>query len=366
MSERTAYAGGPEFDSSQPESIFPLVPSEVVSALGAMQVNSNEMIQLITAARAEGRADDIYVGLASSDLAAWHEGMGDFSLGAGYLYRAGLLYGTMLAGRVSYYQTLTDEPKLDNPVAFANALAYLHDSYRGLDDSDDMKRSNNNWRRQKQREVRYTGSDVLTIANAGLNDRVLGLLEQANLEQSDQQAFHVGLVDSVIFFDAYARFRAGKEPVLPSDHVEYLPAFDPVKHRRDPRNILSDAARFEFESIDEITHNIEQLRKLSVVTDFLMTDNLKELGGHAVMVQFGPNAFTEMFEVTGIRLSPYHKRTMLIASMGPFIVDVMVHHGVEPLSMLSLSGGAILAAINAGVRRKERQEARTHGLKIYR
>lgn len=365
MSYLASGPSSPELVSDQSKSIFPLLPDEVVSSLKAMQINTSEMLQLVTTAGKAGRADDIYVGLASSGLGAWHRDMGDFSQGADYLYNAGLLYGTRLAQEAYSCRAMTDELRLDSPDAFAKAISYLRESYRGLDDSGLDDGTAPNWRRQKSREVLYTGTDVLTMANAGLHDNVLGHLQKSGLPIADEEAFHVGLVDSVLFYDAYAQLRKGFEPKLPDEQFEYIPTYDPRKHVRDPENIISGAARFEFESIDELVANLTDMQGLYKEVSFRVTQDLKTVGGRSVMVQVGPNCFTEMFEVDGIKLMPYRKSSIIVASLVPFVLDVVLNRGVEPLSVLSLSGGAMVAAITAAVRRKERSDAQAHGLRTY-
>jgi len=289
-------------------SLFPLHPEAVVTGLRNLERSSTPLLSLIVAARGEaGPADSFYHNLPLSDLVDWHVDEGDFEADSGLLYKAGVLYGTDLTMRIAQENDMQGL-RLSDFDAFDRSVAYLRDSYRGLDDEN---REPLNWRRQRDREVRYTGSDILTLANAALSDGVYERMEEigcANPGKSSM-AQHVGVIDGAILVDAYRSFSAGSIPqTFAAPAVEYIATFQDDRIPKNRRAIEIRGAH-SFGSL-------EQLLGLKTGDDEALRIESPDLTGRIIhemvqrCVQIGPNSFVTTYDVEAIR-TPFAKARQL-------------------------------------------------------
>lgn len=209
----------------------------LASRLALFEASSDEMLQLVTEARGRwGKATDLYLNFPIQDFIVWHETAEDFSPKAELHYKVGLLYGMDLAQNARAQHYATEELEFDDAETFARALDCLKESYRGLDDNPNLE-----WVRQKERELRYTGSDILTLANATLQDDIFAKLgwrnrkiknEQDFVEAShDTLAMHIGMVDGAIFVNALHAYKQQTEPyIFEKPDVEYAPTMNSKHH----------------------------------------------------------------------------------------------------------------------------------------
>lgn len=207
----------PEVGRSK-ETLFPLDPDLIELRMRVFEGSSEDFLRLVTETRGKyGFATSLYANMPFADLLRWHEEKQDFQEHSGLYYRAGLLYGMDIAKATR----LGRDPmayKLDagHPEAFAKALAYMEDTYRGLDDTHEFGAY-----RQLAREQRYTGSQVLAAAAAAQYGRLseeIGALGLSDEEIVDHAvALQVGMVDGAIFVDAYSAFVSGHEPQMFED-----------------------------------------------------------------------------------------------------------------------------------------------------
>jgi hypothetical protein len=315
------------------QGIFPLHPDSVQGNFRDLfKLTSERVLDLIRTARSQGPEDELFAYLVNrhaQNWENWHVSEGDFSDSevTRTHYEIGLLYGVDMAQQISTMQRVQSPLKADNPEALNQAVDYLYETYRGLSDSDKAP----GWVRQKQREMRFTGSDILTIANATLDDHIRGMMGQEALGKNDSQAVHIGLVDGVIFLNAYERFAAGAEPEAFDEPVEYVPTFDPRKHVTDLSDgggLLESNELHPFE--DLIVHQLDEsdelgnVEELSAGTPALGTLNYLlhtgAISGDKRFVQHGPNEFRWAVELKEIKIEDYR----LTRSLGLFAVGAAV------------------------------------------
>ncbi len=335
MSEADPHIPNPENNTHQ-ESLFPFNPESVIEGLGNFSTSSKNMLELITYARGpKGAANELYTNLPITELESWHIENGDFTPNGDLLYRAGLLYGVDLATRLAAESSLTSPLVLEDPPAFAKAIDYLKESYRGLEDDPHKPE----WLHQKERELLYTGSDILSLANATLNDRVRNLLWDEGVDYHDDElALHVGVVDGAILVDAYRSYMQGNLPLRFKEPVhEYVPVFDNRLHQKG--NIAEQISRYNFSGLDEIR----------ILVDGFSQDNEAEFSSKlplgSVMhsrqryVQVGTNSFAIAMEVTSIDRAPLSARIIGAFSLMGAAVDVyyMVYQSDLPMANIPIS-----------------------------
>lgn len=246
------------------------------------------MLSLIVAARGEaGPATSFYHNLPLRDLSRWHVEAGDFEEDGGLLYKAGLLYGIDLASHVASGIDVK-AVELEDMDAFNGSVQYLYDSYRGLDDRD---REALNWRRQKARELLYTGSDILTLANAALSEGVHRRLQELGSSDPGKSnlAQHVGIVDGAILIDAYRSFAMGGEPQkFEQPKAEYAPSFSGTHYRSHFE--MSTARPYSYERLEQLLDVKELENNVNVQLPLVGNSSITE---HIIRryVQIGPNSF---------------------------------------------------------------------------
>lgn len=366
----------PERHHPRAEGIFPLHELSVQTEYQDLfRMTNQAVLDIIRDARIHGPEDDLFVFLAKQGLERWHVEEGDFSEAdveqVRPFYQIGLLYGVDMAQRISQYQRVSGELKADNPIALLQALSFLKNSYRGLN-SDKYKRPDRDsgapelvpWMRQKERELKYTGSDILTVANATLQDVVTPMMQEAGVSGYDAQAIHVGLVDGVLAFNAYERYLAGSQPRMFSDYIEYIPVFDRRLHTAD-ENPISLIGEFQFEPTDKLSDLVNQAKRLDAAEMKLSGTSLIA-HGHNRLVQVGPNIMMRAMEIEMIE----RPRLLSARRLGAYLASsLVVCAAVDTLSDkkdLDIAQSGLLAMIATGVLaanryRKDRSERRRYG-----
>jgi hypothetical protein len=192
------------------ETLFPLDPQLLDERMRLFEHSSEAFLRLVTEARGKwGAASSLYANMPFVDLLEWHGEKQDFALTSELYYRAGLLYGMDVTKMTRLGRDpMAHKLEADHPEAFAHALEYMEETYRGLDDEYGFDR------RQQERELRYTGSNVLADATLRQYLRLARQLDTVLTEDTleDIAALHVGMVDGAIFVNAYNAFTHGVTP----------------------------------------------------------------------------------------------------------------------------------------------------------
>jgi hypothetical protein len=332
--------------------IFPLHPDVVQhSFIDLFSLSSERMLSLVTDARAQGPEDEVYVFLINQHLENWHIKEKDFTDNdrAKTHYKVGLLYGVDMAQQLFRLQRVGVDLRADNKSAIRQSIQYLFESYRGLPDSTQIP----GWIRQKQRELYYTGSDLLTVANASLNDRIRGMLGDGS-DPNDAQAVQVGLVDGMIFVGAYENFTTGQQPNIFEQPTEYIPVLNTYRHRIDDNDPLSFIATFEFEETDSLAELVKSVveQQSPVTQEHWMGGTLS---GRKILVQAGPNKFTTAVEVDEIeiRRSPTFKRLGVYALGGTVATNIDALIWTKGYTFSNLAIGAFTVTLLEGARQLE-------------
>lgn len=192
--------------------LLPLSPEHVVESLKFLEQSSDGMLNLILAARdpeGKGPISDFYGALPLDELSKWHEERGDHEQEVLDLYRIGLIYGTDMALSAAKDTDFEDTPNpAFYPTEFGKSIDYLKKSY-----DDNQYVQSQPWKRERYRELAYAGSDILSLANAGLYNAVKKKLEERKLDTYENQTAQLtGLIDGVIAVDAFRKFTKGFEP----------------------------------------------------------------------------------------------------------------------------------------------------------
>lgn len=280
------------------ETVFPLDPKLIDSYLRVFGVSDEQMYDLVQAARGEAGAESsVYHHIPLAELTEWHKTETDFSGGDMY-YKMGVLYGHDVTQHAVRVRDSGQQLLFDNDEAFAQALAYMKETYRGLDDQE------SGWRRQKLRELRYTGSDTLSIAAATQHDLLLERLPLRldNPDVDDTLAFHVGLVDGAILTDAYHAFKHGRQPKKynADEQQAYAPLLGP-QHTN--FRFTDGAVDYQFEKGDllkgaEALRIINAARRLGMSA--LPVARTALIYHENVFVHVAPNSFRTMTEAQAV------------------------------------------------------------------
>lgn len=282
---------------STPETIFPLDPAKIDQYLQIFSASSERMLALVQAARGVAGAEtSVYYHIPLAELTEWHKKEKDFSDGDIY-YKMGVLYGHDVSQYVIRRGANGSDLLFDNDEAFARALQYTKDTYRGLDDTE------TGWRRQKLRELRYTGSDVLSIAAATQDDYLRSRLP-ANIEKpkvDDTLAFYVGLVDGAVLTDSYNAFRHDRQPRIfdEGDQHSYAPLFGPRHKLVYPTDGFGE---FQLESDEflECTKGERLVEASTMGIHRLTIPQSAMIYSRNVMVQTAPNSFRTVTEAEAV------------------------------------------------------------------
>lgn len=355
----------PERLSTTPESIFPLDIEMLTKRLELFEASSQQMLQLVTEARGRwGKATDLYHNFPVDEVMRWHETSDDFTQGGELYYRAGLLYGIDLAQVARSQHFVSDELKADDPDAFEQSIQYLQETYRGLDDNHEIP----NWVRQKHRELRYTGSDMLTLANATVRDNILRRLSENDGVREDSSALHIGMVDGAIFVNALHAFHNQTKPEVFEQPHEYAPTVNPDKHVGLVE--IWGGIGYELESGDLL--NMVNFSEDWSEAQQQFSDGKKpisELGGEQLygrdkLIQVGQNTFVMAYEIEKIG----YRRTSKLVMGATAVFGAMMDYGAY--EAFDMHGPYVPAAAVAGVgllayfNRVRRSRARKHAAAI--
>lgn len=195
------------------ESLLPFRIAELQRLEGRLlDVTTADLESFISVRKEGSRADSMLATLYGARLDDWHreagrlEGQQD-----GLFYDAGQLYGIQLC-EDSYWSEHEAPLPADDADAYAVARSHLLTTYDNFDLPSDTPR----WEREKRRELAFTGSDLLSILTASLYPHTRAQLQQlyemSAVPPESALAFYTGLLDAVIFADAYIRFRKSLTP----------------------------------------------------------------------------------------------------------------------------------------------------------
>lgn len=340
--------------------ILPLSPNHVVGSLENLANSSGNMINLIIAARDSNPGQhfpDFYSALPVKELEAWHVNRGDFLEEGGKAYRAGLIYGTDMTLSAARDTDLKPdaEPDLWLPEV-AQATDYLFSSYNGNPHTDSAQ-----WKLERFREISFTGSDILSLASAGLYNVLRERLTRDGIDlQSNQTAQHTGILDGVIAVDAFRKIINGVEPKPelvekeePSSiNPDRMPAFGELKDIKQVIELIKVSRPEYFES------SVAERAKL------LSRSRTK---------QVGPNAFMRYLEDEAVVAPKYWSKLMGVFAVSGATIDTtnyLLKHmekTVNTLDYAPVSTAVSLLIYSGlyGIRRKmAKKEADFRGVKF--
>jgi hypothetical protein len=195
------------------ESLLPFRIAELQSLESRLLSVSTADLQSFVAVRKDGsRADSMLATLYGARLGSWHREAGRLADDTAELfYDAGQLYGIQLC-EDRYWADHEAPLPADDADAYAVAKSHVLTTYDNFDLPPDTPR----WEREKRRELAFTGSDLLSILNASLYPHTRAQLQELydmdEVPSDSALAFYTGLLDAVIFTDAYLRFRKSLAP----------------------------------------------------------------------------------------------------------------------------------------------------------
>jgi len=356
----------PEHFAESRETIFPLDIDLLAARLRVFEASSDDMLDLVTEARGRwGDATDLYLNLPIDSFVDWHEKAEDFTQGGELYYKAGLLHGIDLAQSARSQHYVTGELEADDPEAFSQAVSYLKETYRDLDDA-----AMPNWVRQKNRELTYTGSDLMTLANATVRDNLLHRLDGENSAQ-DSSALHVGMVDGAIFVDALHAYSRQKTPVLPERSYEYAPTLNPERHL-DLKSVWGGVVKHELESGELLSaaQFFEDWRKSQAQFED-GEKPISDLGGEQYhgrdrFIQVGQNTFVMAFEIEKIGYRRTSKQVMGAVAVVGAAMDYASYEVFDMkgpyLPLAAIAGVGLLAYFNRVRRSRAQRHAAVAGV----
>jgi hypothetical protein len=172
---------------------------------------SGDNLLSFVAVRKEGTSYDMLTTIYGTNLTDWHHENGRGGDAAADLeYEGGLLYGKTLAKGL-YFSKTGHSLLPDDPDACRVAEQAVKRSY------DEMPAEcQTPWEQENFRELAFTGSHLLSVLNAVLDDHIteqmVSLYKEHGMgdgvvDESERVAFYRGLIDSVIFYNSYARWK---------------------------------------------------------------------------------------------------------------------------------------------------------------
>ncbi|HUS26629.1 MAG TPA: hypothetical protein VMY99_04765 [Nevskiaceae bacterium] len=375
-------AGSPEVW----ESLFPFDVPDLANIQQRLLRVTTEDLGSFVEVRKHGSPQNILTALYGAQLADWRVKRGDFtSTQARLFFKVGELYGTQMAGD-QYYEYTGETLSADDPDAYDVAVATVKSSYDELELSDDLPQ----WLIEKYREMVHTGSDKLSVLNAVLHDRIQNqfreLYGDIDIPTAEAlESFYMGLIDSVLFYNTYARFRKGLHPQQFEVAVAHTPIFDPDVHRLVTQS-LNDADPTTIGALElEPTDNIAVLIQNMVPTDeaaqwFAVTANncRYRIRAAKVVTQVGANEFRHAYNIMEIhfveeepkgrglvdKVRRYIGIPALVGAVSMNAYDVAVGHLTdERIGVLqSTSGGMCMGTLmgtflSLGVARRRAKEA---------
>lgn len=289
------FAASPEGQSPQDSLpvFLPLSPEIIDDSLASLHRDSRHMLAFIETARMHEPADRLFVNTLTHDnnwLERWHISNNDMQPNTEFYYRLGLLYGIDMAQMARRQMLVGQDLLATNPKAFAAAMEDIVETYRELDDSL------TGWQRQKKRELQYTGSDVLTLANACFDTRMREHMHSDGIVETSPDgasSMHVGLVDGALFVAAYAMRQIGRK-ITPAAHpIEYVPTFDATRHV--VGHGLSGAWTENMRTVRSI---VQAALDQKMVPPYEYSDGLIDITVNELLVQTGPRTFILAGEIS--------------------------------------------------------------------
>jgi len=205
----------PEHERSK-ETIFPLDTDLIAQRMKIFEASSENFLTFVIESRGKwGPATSLYANMPTANLVEWHKQEQDFNQATEIYYRAGLLNGMDIAKAARLqHDPMAVALQANNPQVFTHATEYMKETYRGLDDEAER-----GWVRQKDRELRYTGSNILLEAAITQYDRLSKHIDNEKYDHTDSDndsalALYVGMVDGAIFVNAYSAFEHGNDPQI--------------------------------------------------------------------------------------------------------------------------------------------------------
>lgn len=202
-----------------PNILGQLTLADVVPVYNRLTVLSDESLQSRLAVREQGASNDMLTHVYAAGLTQWQRSEGRLPDDAAtFWHRVGLLFGTQLV--TDRYRATTGLPlSPDNSDAYSFAQDFTcrsyvlnhEDKFRFVDFSPtDYVNSLPPWDREKGREASLLGSTTLMLMNVLLRERAgVGATDESPINANRQVALYTGMLDTVIFSEAYANFRHG-------------------------------------------------------------------------------------------------------------------------------------------------------------
>jgi hypothetical protein len=222
----------PELSVSFPDSLVPILDEDVVGVPRQYGRLSDDTREAAVRSHEQGRPDDPLLNLLQERL---HEGY-SFSRGGRLGFRAGKLLGTMVA-EDKYRRRWGLELPHFGPEGVAAGTAAVVASRRAAQEASAAALED----RIRVQELRYLGSDAIARMHRAIASGVREHLHEAQGSglELDAQALHLGIVESLIFFNAALAARWGfRAPVFP------LPPTSPRPQQTGRRSYFRRAHRF--------------------------------------------------------------------------------------------------------------------------
>jgi hypothetical protein len=218
--------GMPEWDP-----LLPYAPEDLTLLQDRLTALTVADIHSFVAVRHEGPSHHILTALYHAGYSEWHAERGRLKTPDEKLFHElGLLYGVQMLDH--RHRDFRGEALVaDSLAAYDAADRAVRASY-SLDLAPDTPR----WRTEKEREIKHTGSDSLSILNALLQNVLLDRFNELHPDLPEvptddaMESFYTGLIDASIFYNTYARQKVGLEQEVFSNPSVHAPAFDEAIH----------------------------------------------------------------------------------------------------------------------------------------
>jgi len=299
-----AYPHPSEQSPTPGQSLLQFTLADVTPLKDKLLLVTGEDLLSFVDVRKDGAADDMLTAMYGTGLTVWHNENGRGGDEAANLeYEGGLLYGKTLAKELYLRQT---GHKLipDDPDAGRVAELAVKHSYDNIPETCETP-----WQQENFRELAYTHTHLLSVLNAVLDDHITqqmtSLYERHGLgdgviDDNERVAFYRGLIDSMIFYNSYARWKDHGLP--PESFVEEATAL--LEDRRRRSELAHDSGIFGEYSLDpgdDIADFVMHLDRpfQGPGQTVLFANGLRPMVGISteVLRQTGPNTFLFMPEV---------------------------------------------------------------------
>ena len=200
------------------QSLFPLTNADIEPLQHRLsQVTAEDLYSFVDVSKTVNSAADIRTALYGAHLTEWHQTQGRVvDAGAAIEQDGGQLYGTILA-ETHFYRQTQHKLRADDPGAYLSALGAVHRSY----DNPYVWAAKTPYGQEVAREVVHTGGKLLAGLCVTLDTHVCAQMRElyrtkglgdGNIDDMERVSFYRGLVDGVVFFNTYARWRENGAP----------------------------------------------------------------------------------------------------------------------------------------------------------